>query len=104
MRNVKAALEKSAEPRQDISPEVIVIATNLEEPGRLADLTASNLDLKVEDAQEILEALDPLERLRRVHELMAKELELLTDAAGDLDSQAKGEMDRCSASSSCASS
>src|SRR5438552_16353379 len=51
MRNVKAALEKSANLGKPISPEVIVIATNMEEPGRLADLTASNLDLKVEGAQ-----------------------------------------------------
>ena len=84
MRNVKAALEKSQNLGKPISPEVIVIANNMEEPGRLADLTASNLDLKVEGAQEILEALDPVERLRRVHELMTKELEVLDDAAGDL--------------------
>src|SRR5687768_18457772 len=35
MRNVKAALEKSANLGKPISPEVIVIATNMEEPGRL---------------------------------------------------------------------
>ncbi len=93
MRNVKAALEKSANLGKPISPEVIVIATNMEEPGRLADLTASNLDLKVEGAQEILEALDPIERLRRVHELMAKELEVLA-MQQEISSQAKGEMDR----------
>jgi ATP-dependent Lon protease len=93
MRNVKAALEKSANLGKPISPEVIVIATNMEEPGRLADLTASNLDLKVEGAQEILEATDPVERLRRVHELMAKELEVLA-MQQEISSQAKGEMDR----------
>ena len=93
MRNVKAALEKSQNLGKPISPEVIVIANNMEEPGRLADLTASNLDLKVEGAQEILEALDPLERLRRVHELMTKELEVLT-MQQEISSQAKGEMDR----------
>jgi ATP-dependent Lon protease len=93
MRNVKAALEKSSNLGKPISPEVIVIATNMEEPGRLADLTASNLDLKVEGAQEILEAADPVDRLRRVHELMAKELEVLT-MQQEISSQAKGEMDR----------
>jgi ATP-dependent Lon protease len=93
MRNVKAALEKSANLGKPISPEVIVIATNMEEPGRLADLTASNLDLKVEGAQEILEAIDSVERLRRVHELMAKELEVLA-MQQEISSQAKGEMDR----------
>jgi ATP-dependent Lon protease len=93
MRNVKGALEKSANLGKPISPEVIVIANNMEEPGRLADLTASNLDLKVEGAQEILESLDPVERLRRVHELMAKELEVLA-MQQEISSQAKGEMDR----------
>src|SRR5512140_96926 len=93
MRNVKSALEKSANLGKPISPEVIVIATNMEEPGRLADLTASNLDLKVEGAQEILEAIDPVERLRRVHELMAKELEVLA-MQQEISTQAKGEMDR----------
>ncbi len=58
MRTVKAALEQSQNLGKPISPEVMVIANNMEEPGRLADLTASNLDLKVEGAQEILEALD----------------------------------------------
>ena len=93
MRNVKAALEKSSNLGKPISPEVIVIATNMEEPGRLADLTASNLDLKVEGAHEILEAADSVDRLRRVHELMAKELEVLT-MQQEISSQAKGEMDR----------
>jgi ATP-dependent Lon protease len=93
MRNVKAALEKSTNLGKPISAEVIVIATNMDEPGRLADLTASNLDLKVEGAQEILEAIEPVERLRRVHELMAKELEVLT-MQQEISSQAKGEMDR----------
>jgi len=93
MRSVKAALEKSANLGKAISAEVIVIANNMEEPGRLADLTASNLDLKVEAAEAILEAVDPIERLRRVHELMAKELEVLT-MQQEISSQAKGEMDR----------
>jgi ATP-dependent Lon protease len=93
MRNVKAALEKSTNLGKPISAEVIVIATNMDEPGRLADLTASNLDLKVEGAQEILEAIEPVDRLRRVHELMAKELEVLT-MQQEISSQAKGEMDR----------
>jgi len=93
MREVKAALERSQNLGKPISPEVIVIANNMEEAGRLADLTASNLDLKVDGAQAILEALDPVERLRRVHELMTKELEVLT-MQQEISSQAKGEMDR----------
>jgi ATP-dependent Lon protease len=93
MRNVKAALEKSANLGKPISQEVLVIANNMDEAGRLADLAASNLDLKVEGAQEILEAIDPVERLRRVHELVTKELEVLA-MQQEISSQAKGEMDR----------
>ncbi len=93
VRNVRGALERSANLGKPISPEVIVIANNMEEPGRLADLAASNLDLKVEGAQAILEALDPVERLQRVHELLAKELEVLA-MQQEISTQAKGEMDR----------
>src|SRR5262245_45124596 len=93
MRNVKAALEKSVNLGKQISPEVIVIANNMDDPGRLADLAASNLEQKVEGAQEVLEALDPVLRLRRVHELIAKELEVLA-MQQEISSQAKGEMDR----------
>ena len=94
MRNVKGALEQSQNLGKPISPEVVVIANNMDEAGRLADLTASNLDtLKVEGAQAILEALDPVDRLRRVHELMTKELEVL-NMQQEISSQAQGEMDR----------
>ena len=93
MRNVKGALEKSANLGKPISPEVMVIAANLEDPGRLADLAISNLDLKVENAQEILDTIDPVERLKKVHELMTQELEVLT-MQQQISSQAKGEMDR----------
>ncbi len=93
MRNVKGALEKSANLGKPISPEVMVIAANLEDPGRLADLAVSNLDLKVDSAQDILDTVEPVERLRKVHELVAKELEVLT-MQQHISSQAKGEMDR----------
>ena len=93
MRNVKEALEKSVNLGKSISPEVMVIAANLEDPGRLADLAASNLELKVESAQDILETIDPIERLKKVHELITKELEVLT-MQQQISSQARGEMDR----------
>src|SRR5215475_14702926 len=53
LRSVKQNLEKSVSLGKNISPEVMVIAGNLDDPARLADLAASNLDLKLEDAQKI---------------------------------------------------
>jgi ATP-dependent Lon protease len=92
-RNVNAALEKASSLGRNIPQEVMVIASNLEDPGRLADLAASNLSLKVEEAQEILSILDPWKRLRRIHELLAREIELLT-VQQQINTQAKDEMDK----------
>lgn len=92
-RNVRSALDKSVALGKNVSPEVMAIVTTVEEPARLADLAASNLELKVEDAQSVLELLDIIPRLHRVNELLAKEIEVLT-VQQEINSQAKTEIDR----------
>src|SRR5262249_14024882 len=74
----RASMEKAANLGKNISPEVMAIIANLDDAGRLADLSASNLELKVEDAQSVLEIADTTSRLRRVNELLNKEIEVLT--------------------------
>src|SRR5713101_1761374 len=93
LRSVKQNLEKSVSLGKNISPEVMVIAANLDDPARLADLSASNLDLKLEEAQKILESVDPIDRLRHVNESLAKEITVLT-MQQEISTQARGEMDR----------
>jgi ATP-dependent Lon protease len=93
LRSVKQNLEKSVALGKTISPEVMVIAGNLEDPARLADLAASNLDLKLEDAQRVLESTDPIERLRLVNDSLAKEITVLT-MQQEISTQARGEMDK----------
>src|SRR5215510_10993126 len=93
LRSVKQNLEKSVSLGKNISPEVMVIAANLDDPARLADLSASNLDLKLEEAQKILESTDPIERLRLVNDNLAKEITVLT-MQQEISTQARGEMDR----------
>jgi ATP-dependent Lon protease len=93
VRNVRSGLEKATSLGRNIPPEVLIIAANVEEPGRLADLTAANLELKVNEAQAILEMTDPIQRLKRVYELLAKELEIL-DVQSRISIEAKGEMDK----------
>lgn len=93
MRNVNAALEKASALGKNISQEVMIIAANLDDPGRLADLVASNISLKLEEAQEILSILDPSMRLRRIYELLAREVELLT-VQQQINTQAKDEIDK----------
>ena len=93
LRSVKQNLEKSVSLGKNISPEVMVIAGNLDDPARLADLAASNLDLKLEDAQKILESTDAIERLRIVNDNLAKEITVLT-MQQEISTQARGEMDK----------
>jgi ATP-dependent Lon protease len=92
-RQVAASLEKVAALGKNISQEVLVIASNLEDPGRLADLVAGNLSLKPEEAQEILAILDAAQRLQQVHEMLTREEELLT-VQQEIDTQARDEIDK----------
>ncbi|WP_224984688.1 endopeptidase La [Geomonas agri] len=91
IRTVKEELAKIVALGKAVSPEVMVIVENMQEPGALADLVASNIGLKVEEAQGLLEVVDPLERLKKVNDLLNKESELLNMQAR-IQSAAKEEM------------
>ncbi|HET9532748.1 MAG TPA: LON peptidase substrate-binding domain-containing protein, partial [Blastocatellia bacterium] len=93
IRNVRASLERAITLGRNISSEVMAIVANLEDPGRMADVAASNLELKVSDAQSVLEKLNPADRLRRVNELLAREINVLL-VQQEINTQAKGEIDR----------
>jgi ATP-dependent Lon protease len=93
IRSVKQNLDKSVSLGKNISPEVMVIAANLDDPARLTDLAASNLDLKLEEAQGILETIDPVERLRKVNELLTREINVLT-MQQEISTAAQGEMNK----------
>jgi ATP-dependent Lon protease len=93
VRNVKGQLEKVVSLGKSILPDIMGVVENIEEPGRLADLVASNLGLKTEQAQEILEISDPIQRLKRVSEILVRETELLT-VQQKIQSEARGEIDK----------
>jgi ATP-dependent Lon protease len=93
VRNVRASMERAANLGKNISPEVMAIVASLDEAGRLADLAASNLELKVEDAQSVLDIEDTTARLRRVNELLNKEIEVLT-VQQEINTQARADIDR----------
>ena len=78
---------------KNISPEVLAIIANLDDAGRLADLSASNLELKVEDAQSVLDIAEPVARLRRVNDLLSKEIDVLT-VQQEINTQARADIDR----------
>lgn len=93
MRNAKEQLEKLASLGKAISPEIMMIIETVNEPGRLADIVAANLGLKVTGAQNILEIIDPIKRLEKVNEYLVKELQVSIMQA-KIQSQAKEEMDK----------
>jgi ATP-dependent Lon protease len=93
VRSVRQELEKAVQLGKTISPEVMVIVANLDDPGRLADLVASNLELKLADAQVVLEELDPVARLRKVADVLGREMQLLA-MQQEIASQARDEMDK----------
>ncbi len=78
MRNVKENSEKLLALKGEFSGDIGDLLSHIDSPGKLADLVASNLNLKVEDAQTILETTDTVERLTRVNDLLARELDLST--------------------------
>ena len=93
VRNVRGSMERAASMGKNISPEVLAIIANLDDAGRLADLSASNLELKVEDAQSVLDVTDPVVRLRRVNDLLSKEIDVLT-VQQEINTQARADIDR----------
>jgi ATP-dependent Lon protease len=93
MRNVREASEKILSLRGLLSGDVMAILGSVEEPGRLADLVASNLRLGIAESQEILEASDPVERLGLVHGHLGKELEV-SNLQARIQSEAQEEMSK----------
>lgn len=91
MRSVREQLERIASYGKFLSPDLMFVLEGVDDPGRLADLVASNLELPVEKAQEILEIFDPIERLKKVSDLLGKEVQVLTMQA-KIQSQAREEM------------
>jgi ATP-dependent Lon protease len=92
VRTVRGRVEELL-PLKNLPPEVISVTSNVDDPGQVADLVASNLSLRVNEAQEILEIEDPLVRLRRVDTLLRRELDVTTVQA-EIQSQAQDEMSR----------
>ena len=93
MRNVREHCEKILFLRGEMSGDAITVLQSIEEPGKLADLVASNLRLNVEDSQQLLEIMNPMQRLKKVNNLLSREVQLSTIQA-KIQSDVKEEMSR----------
>ncbi len=76
MRGVTSQFERFARLSRSIAPEAFMLAMSAEEPGRLADLGAQHLQLRVEERHRLLEAA-PKERLETLSGMLTKEINIL---------------------------
>jgi ATP-dependent Lon protease len=91
MRYIREEMEKVVSMGRLVPSDVLLVLDTIDEPGKFADVACANLGLQVDKAQELLEIVDPIERLRKLSEIVGKEIELLNMQAKIL-SQAKDEM------------
>lgn len=93
IRTAKEHLERIIALGRVLPPDILLVLDDVTDPGRLADLIASNLGIKVQEAQRVLETQDPKARLKIVNEILAGELEVLS-MQQKIRNQAKDEMSK----------
>ena len=93
MRAVLALFEKCVQLDRNLPEDAFVIAMNIDEPGWLADLVASALNVDIEKRQEILETIQPAVRLQRLSIILAQELDVL-ELENRIHAQVQEEVDK----------
>jgi ATP-dependent Lon protease len=93
MRNVQQTFSDIVQHVPYLPEELQVMVANVEDPGALANLIAGALRLTTAEKQELLEELDVAKRLRRLSEVLARELELVA-IGSKIQSQVQSELDK----------
>ncbi len=93
MRTALELFQKCVQLDRSLPEEAYLYALNIEEPGWLADMIVTSIAPPLEQRQELLLILDPMERLRRVVKLLAQEADVL-ELEDEIHSRAQGEVDR----------
>ncbi|ASA23822.1 endopeptidase La [Paenibacillus donghaensis] len=77
MRTVLTQFEHYISLSKKVTPETLAAVSDIEEPGRLADVITSHLSLKIKEKQEILETIDVSKRLEKLLDILNNEREVL---------------------------
>ncbi len=93
IKNVREKFEQTGRMGKQIPNEIFVIAENIEEAGKLADIIAPNLDIKISDSAKVLLEENSMKRLAKVYEYLTYELEML-NIQNQINLKAQGEMDK----------
>ena len=93
MRTVLSSFDEYININQNLTPEIFATVVTIEDPGRMADIIASHLEIKLEDKQMLLEILDPKERLEALNSILTKEIEIL-NIEQDISSKVKSQINK----------
>ncbi len=93
MRTVLEQFEKAVSLGKTVPPEFLSLITTIEEPGKLSDFITNHLNLKIEEMIELLEETDPIKRLEKINNHLAKEIAVL-ELQKKITLEAKDEIDK----------
>ncbi len=93
MRTALELFQRCVQLDRSLPEEAYLYALNIEEPGWLADMIATTVAPPLEERQELLMTIDPLERLRKVIKMLAQEADVL-ELEDEIHTRAQGEVDR----------
>ncbi len=93
MQRVTSLFEQYVKLCQSLNYETMIAAVRMEDPARLTDTIAANLQLSIEEKQELLEIFDPIERLNRIADVLDIEIEKL-NMDRTIQSRVKRQMER----------
>ncbi len=93
MRTALEMFQKCVQLDRSLPEEAYLYALNIEDPGWLADMITTAISPPLDDRQDLLETIDPLERLEKIVNLLAKEADVL-ELEDEIHSRAQSEVDR----------
>ena len=93
MRTVLEQFEKAVSLGKTVPPEFLSLITTIEEPGKLSDFITNHLNLKIEEMIELLEETNPIKRLEKINNYLAKEIAVL-ELQKKITLEAKDEIDK----------
>ncbi len=93
MRVVLTLFERCVQLNPNLPEDAYIAAMNIDDPGGLADLVAHILDISLEERQDILETIDPVERLQKVSLFLGKELDVL-ELENEIHAHVQQEMEK----------
>jgi len=93
VQKITGLYEQFIKLSQSLNYDTMIAAARVDDPARLSDTIAANLQLPVDEKQDLLETVDPIERLNRIGDIIEIELEKL-NVDRNINTRVKRQMER----------